>query len=83
MNQKDYLVTASNNEKYNIRLCQIIATGSESASYDKLYIIYKTPAGEYIKRVKHFHPMAGRPEITYEVITSQEVLTYQNQNFTL
>jgi len=81
MNQKDYLITATNNQKYNIRLCEIIATGSESESYDKLYIIYKTPDGEFIKRVKYFHPMAGAPEVTYEVITLTDVANYQVRRF--
>jgi hypothetical protein len=82
MNQKDYLVKATNNKDYNIRLCEIVVTGSETDKYDKLFIIYKTPEGEYLKRVKHFNPMAGAPEITYEIITPKEVISYQNQNFT-
>ena len=77
MQQKDYLVKATNNKDYNIRLCEILATGSETEVYDKFYIIYKTPEGEYLKRVKHFHPMAGAPEITYEVISSKELTSYQ------
>lgn len=81
MNQKDYLIIASDNQEYNIRLCEIISTGSESESYDKLYIIYKTPAGEYLKRVKHFHPLDGAPDITYEVITQKEVKICQEKKF--
>ncbi|MDB5261045.1 MAG: hypothetical protein JWQ14_326 [Adhaeribacter sp.] len=83
MNNKDYLVKAANNNKdYNIRLCEIVATGSETDKFDKLFIIYKTPEGEFLKRVKHFHPVVGAPEITYEVITNKEVISYQNQHFT-
>jgi len=73
MSQKDYYVTATNNKAYNIRLCEIIVTGSESSEFDKLFIIYKTPEGEYLKRVKHFHPSAGSPEVYYEVVSTNEV----------
>jgi hypothetical protein len=82
MNQKDYMVTANNNQVYNIRLCEIVATGSETKDYDRLFIIYKTPEGEYLKRVKHFHPLAGTPEISYEVITLQQVEACRRKNFT-
>ena len=81
MNQKDYMVTATNNKVYNIRLCEIVATGSETKEFDKLFIIYKTPEGEFIKRVKHFHPVAGSPEIYYEIITFREVELYRRKRF--
>ena len=81
MNQKDYYITAVNNQEYNIRLCEIIATGSESQEYDKLFIIYKTPQGEFIKRVKHFHPVAGTPDISYELISGTEVEVYKQKRF--
>ncbi|KAA5542509.1 hypothetical protein [Adhaeribacter rhizoryzae] len=79
MNQKDYLVRATNDKDYNIRLCEILATGSETEAYDKIYIIYRTPEGEYLKRVKHFHPLAGAPEVTYEIISSKEFAHYEQQ----
>jgi len=81
MNQKDYYITAINNKQYNIRLCEIIASGSESQEYDKLFIIYKTPGGEFLKRVKHFHPMAGTPEISYELISRNDVEVYKQKRF--
>ncbi len=81
MEQKDYLITATNNKIYNIRMCEIIATGSETTAYDKLFIIYKTPEGEYIKRVKSFHPSAGLPDISYEIISNKELNQYQGKNF--
>jgi hypothetical protein len=81
MNQKEYMVTASNNQVYNIRLCEIVATGSETKEFDKLFIIYKTPEGEFLKRVKHFHPLAGTPEISYELITLQQVEACRRKKF--
>ena len=81
MNQKEYMVTATNNKVYNIRLCEIVATGSESKEYDKLFIIYKTPEGEYLKRVKHFHPQAGTPEISYEIISDRDAELYRRKKF--
>jgi len=81
MNQKDYYITSIDNKQYNIRLCEIVATGSESQEYDKLFIIYKTPAGEFLKRVKHFHPIAGTPEISYELISNKEVEVYKQKRF--
>lgn len=81
MTQKDYLVTASNSREYNIRLCEIVATGAETSDYDKLFIIYKTPEGEYIKRIKQFHPVQGAPEISYEIISLKEFNQYQHKQF--
>jgi hypothetical protein len=81
MNQKEYMVTATNNKVYNIRLCEIVATGSESKEFDKLFIIYKTPEGEFLKRVKHFHPQGGTPEISYEIISFQDVELYRRKKF--
>ena len=81
MIQKDYYITSINNQQYNIRLCEIIATGSESQDYDKLFIIYKTPNGEFIKRVKHFQPLAGTPEISYELIFGRDVEVYKQKRF--
>ncbi|MGV3640518.1 MAG: hypothetical protein ACO1NZ_08370 [Adhaeribacter sp.] len=81
MNQKEYMVTATNEKVYNIRLCEIVATGSESKEYDKLFIIYKTPEGEYLKRVKHFHPEAGHPEISYEIISDRDAELYRRKKF--
>ena len=81
MNQKEYIVTATNQQQYNIRLCEIIATGSESKDYDRLFIIYKTPQGEYLKRVKYFHPVQGAPDISYEVISDKEVVKYAQRRF--
>ena len=81
MNQKDYYIAAINNQEYNIRLCEIVATGSESQEYDKLFIIYKTPTGEFLKRVKHFHPVAGTPAISYELISGDEAEVYKQKRF--
>ncbi len=81
MNQKEYIVTASNQKQYNIRLCEIVATGSESKEYDKLFIIYKTPEGEFLKRVKHFHPKLGSPEISYELISGKEFEKHKQRKF--
>ena len=81
MNQKDYMVTATNNKVYNIRLCEIVATGSETKEFDRLFIIYKTPEGEFLKRVKHFHPHAGTPEISYEIISARDVELYRKKKF--
>ena len=81
MDQKDYMVTANNNKVYNIRLCEIVATGSETKEFDRLFIIYKTPEGEFLKRVKHFHPHAGTPEISYEIISSRDVELYRKKKF--
>jgi hypothetical protein len=80
MDQKEYMVTA-NNKVYNIRLCEIVATGSESKEFDRLFIIYKTPEGEFLKRVKHFHPVAGMPDISYEIISSHDVELYRRKKF--
>jgi hypothetical protein len=81
MNQKDYIVTATNNKVYNIRLCEIVATGSETKEFDKLFIIYKTPEGEFLKRVKHFHPTGGTSQIYYEIISSHDVELYRRKKF--
>lgn len=81
MEQKDYIITATNNKRYNIRMCEIIATGSETKEYDKLFIIYKTPEGEFLKRVKSFHPVAGLPDISYEIISTKDVTVYQRKKF--
>ena len=81
MDQKDYMVTANNNKVYNIRLCEIVATGSETKEFDRLFIIYKTPEGEFLKRVKHFHPLAGNPKISYEIISSRDVELYRKKKF--
>jgi hypothetical protein len=81
MHQKEYIVTASNSKVYNIRLCEIVATGSESKEYDRLFIIYKTPEGEFLKRVKQFHPVSGTPDISYEVISASQVELYRRKNF--
>ena len=81
MNQKDYYVTATNNKAYNIRLCEIVISGSETKEFDKLFIIYKTPEGEYLKRVKHFQPSAGTPEVYYEVVSTYEVEDCRQKKF--
>jgi hypothetical protein len=81
MHTKDYLIVATNKKEYNIRLCEIVATGSESKDFDRLFIIYKTPEGEYLKRVKHFHPVAGAPELIYKVISAAAVSAYHKRKF--